>query len=78
MVSKSGAKLLEGIEKEPYFYFVHSYYAVPIDKNIIAGTTDYGVTFASMIEKDNINAVQFHPERSQEIGLEVLKNFIRI
>ncbi len=58
-----------------YFYFVHSYYVVPEDPGIIAGTTDYGTTFASMIWKDNVMATQFHPEKSQEAGLHVLKGF---
>ena len=68
--------IMKGIKNNSRFYFVHSYYADPEDKSIIVGITDYGVKFASMICKDNISAVQFHPERSQELGLAVLKNFI--
>lgn len=68
--------LLKGIENDSYFYFDHSYYVEPSEDNIVAGVTDYGIDFASMIWKDNIFAVQFHPEKSQEIGLKMLKNFI--
>jgi glutamine amidotransferase len=67
--------LLKGIEDEAFFYFVHSFYVVPSDTDIIATTTDYGVRFTSMIWKDNIFATQFHPEKSQEMGLRILKNF---
>ena len=67
--------LFQGIMDESFFYFVHSYYVVPEDASIVAGTTDYGVTFTSMIWKDNIFATQFHPEKSQDIGLNILKNF---
>jgi len=67
--------ILSGIEDEAFFYFVHSFYVVPHDSNIIATTTDYGVRFTSMVWKNNIFATQFHPEKSQEIGLRILKNF---
>lgn len=58
-----------------FFYFVHSFYVVPEDKSIIAATTEYGGEFASMVWKDNIFATQFHPEKSQELGLKILKGF---
>jgi len=67
--------ILKGIEDEAFFYFVHSFYVVPYNTDIIATTTDYGVRFTSMIWKDNIFATQFHPEKSQEMGLRILKNF---
>jgi len=67
--------IFEGIPDESYFYFVHSFYVVPRDEHVIAATTDYGVTFTSMVQKGNIFATQFHPEKSQEIGLRVLRNF---
>jgi len=67
--------LLEGIPDESYFYFVHSYYVAPEDKSITSTTTYYGLDFTSMIWKDNIFAVQFHPEKSQSAGLQLLKNF---
>ena len=60
------------------FYFVHSYYVAPEDKNIICGTTDYdGETFTSMIKKDNLLAVQFHPEKSGDAGLQFLEDFLK-
>lgn len=58
-----------------YLYFVHSYYVVPEDPGIVAATTDYGVTFTSMVWKDNVFATQFHPEKSQGLGLSLLKGF---
>jgi len=67
--------IFDGINDESYFYFVHSYYVAPDDAGITAGTTDYGMTFTSMVWKDNIIATQFHPEKSQETGLKILKNF---
>jgi glutamine amidotransferase len=67
--------ILEGINDESFFYFVHSFYVAPHDSNVIATTTDYGLTFTSMVWKDNIFATQFHPEKSQETGLRVLRNF---
>jgi len=67
--------ILDGVPDESFFYFVHSFYVVPQDIDVIATTTDYGITFTSMIWKENIFATQFHPEKSQETGLRVLKNF---
>lgn len=67
--------IFDGIEEDAFFYFVHSYYVAPDDSSVIAGTTDYGLTFTSMVWKDNIFATQFHPEKSQQAGLRVLKNF---
>ena len=66
---------LEGIDEGSYFYFVHSYYVVPEDEKVVATTTGYGVEFASSIWQDNLFATQFHPEKSQEKGLRILKNF---
>ncbi len=63
------------IPDNSYFYFVHSFYVVPEDKGIIATTTEYGIDFCSMIWKDNVFATQFHPEKSQETGLKILKGF---
>lgn len=61
-----------------YYYFVHSYYVVPQDSEIIATTTQYGVEFVSGIEKDNIHAFQFHPEKSQKSGLALLRRFSQL
>jgi glutamine amidotransferase len=58
-----------------YFYFVHSFHVVPEDKGVIATTTNYGIDFVSSVWKDNIVAVQFHPEKSQALGLSILKRF---
>jgi glutamine amidotransferase len=67
--------VFEGIEDNSYFYFVHSFYVVPEDRGIVAGTTDYNGSFTSMIWKDNVFATQFHPEKSQGLGLIILKDF---
>jgi glutamine amidotransferase len=72
---KKRPPLLNRIEDNSFFYFVHSYYVVPEDEEIIATTTDYGLEFTSMIWKDNIFATQFHPEKSQTLGLKILKAF---
>ena len=72
------SKLLNGIPDNSYMYFVHSYYAKPKDKNIILTTTDYGGKFVSGICKDSIYAFQFHPEKSQALGLKLLSNFVRL
>jgi glutamine amidotransferase len=78
-VEKAGdSRLLKGIEKGSYFYFVHSYYAVPEDDDIVTGKTIYGVPFPSIIEKDNIYATQFHPEKSGSVGLNLLENYVEI
>lgn len=67
--------IFDGIPEKSHFYFVHSYYVVPEDSSIVAGITDYGVDFTSMIWKDNVFATQFHPEKSQGLGLKVLAGF---
>lgn len=68
--------LFKGIENNSYFYFVHSYHAAPDDKKIIAATTAYGEQVTAAIEFENIFATQFHPEKSGDVGLHVLKNFV--
>ncbi len=72
---RSNCPLFEGIGNE-YVYFVHSYYVKPEDSDIIAATVDYGIEVTAAVCKDNVFATQFHPEKSGEIGLEILKNFI--
>lgn len=66
------------IEDQTHFYFVHSYYVVPHDETIVAGETSYPDPFCSMIWRDNVYATQFHPEKSQTAGLQVLRNFAEL
>jgi imidazole glycerol-phosphate synthase subunit HisH len=66
-----------GVPDGSYFYFVHSYYVVPEDETIVAGRTDYGIDFVSMVWDENIVATQFHPEKSQQAGLRLLDGFSR-
>jgi imidazole glycerol-phosphate synthase subunit HisH len=68
----------EGINDGSNVYFVHSYYVKPDDSSVIATTTDYGIEFCSSVWKDNVVATQFHPEKSQAIGLQILKNFAEL
>jgi glutamine amidotransferase len=67
--------LFAGIDDGAYFYFVHSYYIVPTDSSIVATTTDYPQPFASSVELGNLYATQFHPEKSQTVGMKLLANF---
>jgi imidazole glycerol-phosphate synthase subunit HisH len=68
--------LFRGIASGSYAYFVHSFYPQPADSSIIATRTEYGESFASAVWRDNLYATQFHPEKSQKIGLQLLQNFI--
>ena len=72
------SKLFAGLSGNPYFYFVHSFHAVPDDKNLISATTNYGETVTAAVERENIFATQFHPEKSGDVGLRVLKNFVEM
>jgi len=74
---KTDSPFLEGISNGDYVYFVHSFYVVPDDRSIVATTTDYGDSFVSSIATDRLFACQFHPEKSQELGLRILANFGR-
>ena len=76
-MADSSKNILSGIEDNSYVYFVHSYYAKPKDQSIIATTTNYGGEFCSAIAKGNLFACQFHPEKSQKVGLGILKNFVK-
>jgi glutamine amidotransferase len=67
--------VFEGIPSGANWYFVHSYFVEPIDRAVVMGTTDYGVPFVSSIWRDNVLACQFHPEKSQAVGLRLIKNF---
>lgn len=68
--------LFKNIRENPYVYFVHSYYAVPEDKSVITAKTVYGEEITAAVGKDNIIATQFHPEKSGDIGLSIIKNFV--
>ncbi|MBM3223854.1 MAG: imidazole glycerol phosphate synthase subunit HisH [Candidatus Tectomicrobia bacterium] len=70
--------LLSGIPDGAFAYFVHSYYAAPKDEQAVVASTDYGVTFASVLWRDNLYATQFHPEKSQRWGLQLLENFVTL
>ena len=70
--------LLDGIEQGAYVYFAHSFCVVPADESVIATTTEYGRAFASAVWRDNVFATQFHPEKSQVVGLKLLENFVRM
>jgi len=69
--------VFEGIPDEANFYFVHSFYAEPEDKSVVAGTTNYGVSICSMVIKASLIATQFHPEKSGEYGLKMYANFLK-
>jgi imidazole glycerol-phosphate synthase subunit HisH len=71
-----GHPLWRGIPQDSRFYFVHSYYPQPADEALVAGRTDYGFAFASALARNNIFAVQFHPEKSAQAGLQLLANFV--
>jgi glutamine amidotransferase len=71
------APLLRGIPQGAHCYFVHSYYGIPEEPDVVASMTEYGVPFVSSVWKDNVFACQFHPEKSQAVGLQLLRNFIQ-
>lgn len=71
-------KLFQGLSQEAYVYFVHSYYLEAEEASIVKAVTEYGVTIHASVEKDNVFACQFHPEKSGEIGLKILQNFTNI
>lgn len=69
--------VLAGIAEGSYAYFVHSYYADPADSSLVLATTDYGLDFASVVGRDRIYGLQFHPEKSQSVGLRILQNIVQ-
>lgn len=75
LIIKKSPPILQDIADSSFVYFVHSYYCAPEDKGVIAASAEYGIEFTAMLWKDNIYATQFHPEKSQEIGLKILKRF---
>ena len=77
-IVKTDCPIYRGIPGGSYVYFVHSFYPQPVDSSIVATRTDYGDTFASSVWRDNVFATQFHPEKSQKVGLQLLKNFVEL
>ena len=71
-------RLFKGIDQGAYVYFVHSYYLRAADRNIVTATTDYSVTVDASVESGNIFACQFHPEKSADVGMQILKNFLEV
>ena len=77
-IARPDCPLYRGIDSGSYVYFVHSFYPQPVDESIVATRTTYGDTFASSVWKDNVFATQFHPEKSQAVGLRLLENFVKL
>ena len=77
-MTQPNCPILKGIESGSHFYFVHSYYPKPKDESIVATRTEYGVNFTSAVWHDNVFATQFHPEKSQKVGLQLLTNFVNL
>ena len=75
---RPGTRLFSGLGEEPYVYFVHSYYLEAADPEIVAASADYGVVIHAAVESGNVFACQFHPEKSSDTGLQILKNFISL
>lgn len=75
---REDSRLFQGLPKNPYVYFVHSYYLRAKDPAVVAATTEYGVKIHAAVEKENLFACQFHPEKSSEVGLQILRNFINL
>jgi len=76
MVEQKNCPLLKGIASGAQVYFCHSFYPAPAENSVVAATTDYGIKFSSIVWKENVYGVQFHPEKSQSVGMQILKNFI--
>ena len=77
-LAKADCPLYRGIADGSHFYFVHSFFPQPEDDSIVATRTDYGENFASSVWRDNVFATQFHPEKSQKVGLQLLRNFVEL
>ena len=73
---REDSRLFKNLPENPFVYFVHSYYLKAEDASVVAATTNYSVTIHAAVEKDNIFACQFHPEKSSDVGLQILKNFV--
>jgi glutamine amidotransferase len=75
---QNGGRLFQGLKENDYVYFVHSYYLKAEDEEIVKATTNYSVNIHASVEKDNVFACQFHPEKSSDVGLQILKNFVEL
>ena len=78
LIKFGASKILEGLEGKNYFYFVHSYHAVPSNENLVTATAEYGEKITAAVELGKVFATQFHPEKSGDVGLKVLKNFVEM
>ena len=72
---KRSHELFAGVDEGSFCYFVHSFYCAPVDESVVVGETEYGVRYASVVAEANVCGVQFHPEKSQDVGLRMLRNF---
>jgi len=72
------SKILKNLDKNSHMYFVHSYEFIPDDKNVISATTDYSTNIVCAVEKENIFGTQFHPEKSDKLGLKLIDNFLNL
>ena len=75
---QSQSPLTRGLGADSYVYFVHSYYCAPTDESTVIASVDYGIRYAAAVQRDNIYGVQFHPEKSQHVGLTILSNFLSL
>jgi glutamine amidotransferase len=75
---KKNSRLVENLPEGSYVYFNHGYYCVPEDQSDILTTTEYGIQFVSSVQRENIYGVQFHPEKSQKVGLKIIQNFVEL
>ena len=72
------SELLKGLRQDSFVYFAHSYHVVPLEEDLVATTTEYGYTFTSTVWKGNVFGTQYHPEKSQSVGLRLLENFVNL
>lgn len=75
---QTGSRLFENLPENPFVYFVHSFYLQAADREIVTATADYGVQIHAAVEKGNLFACQFHPEKSSDVGMQMLRNFIKV